>query len=541
MEKLWHPYSESASYWLVTLILLCALVTGCRATPVPTATPTAVPTATVRPTAIPTATPLPPTATAVPSPTPEVIHLTLLHSNDTHGHLEAFRIAEFPDPVGGMARRFTLVNQIRAETPNVLLVDAGDFHQGILMADTFKGEPDLAFMNRLNYAAMGLGNHDLDWGWDSLQARIAAAKFPILCANLVYSATGEPALQPYVIQEAAGLKIAFTSFMGPEADTLIKPENIPGMIFTDPIATARTLIPELRQQADVVIVLGHQYQSDDKALARAVPGIDIIVGGHDHMRLNEPLKVGNTVLVEAWQFGAFLGRLDLTFTDGKLTASTGQLLPVANAITPDPTVEAEIQQLAAELRELRPERYEVIGEARGDITDTDVRRREAALGNFVTDLIRAEARADLALTTASSFLNSLFKGPVTVNAVWEAIPYKNSLVTLNLTGAQVRQILEFSAQSSGKGGFSQVSGVTFVIDGDAVSDIQIAGAPLDDKKLYRVATTNYQAQIAYGYKDIFKEGKNYYDTGTDIRTLVIDSIRAQQTISATLDGRITVK
>ncbi len=478
---------------------------------------------------------------AQPAPAAKEAKLTILHTNDTHGHLDAFRIAEFPDPVGGVARRATLVNQIRKETPNVLLVDGGDVHQGILMADTFKGEPDIQFMNTMKYDVMALGNHDVDWGWDIFQQRKAAAKFPIINANLVVTATGKPALTPYVIKEIAGIKVAFTSFSGTDHPSLVKQENIPGLQYTHPITAAKTLIPELRKQADLVIVLGHELLNDDRALATQVPGIDIIIGAHEHARIDQPTKIGDTLMVEDWQFGAFLGRLDLTVRDGKIVDTKYQLIPVANSIQPDPAMDAEVKALVAKLKQARPERFEVLGEAMVDITDKDLRTKEAAIGNFAADVMRDAAKADIAVSTASSFLSSIFKGPITLNDLMEAMPYKNNLVTAQLTGEQVKKLLEVSAQNVGKGTFSQVSGVSFTITGDKVADITVGGAPLDEKKLYLVATTNYQGGVAAGYKDVFKAGQNYTDTGKDVNQLAIDYIKAKKQVSAKVEGRITVK
>ena len=491
--------------------------------------------------AMPAAPPAPPQATSQPAATPKETKLTILHTNDTHGHLDAFRIAEFPDPVGGIARRATLVNQIRKETPNVVLVDGGDVHQGILMADTFKGEPDVKFMNTIGYDVMGLGNHDLDWGWDTLQQRKAAAKFPIINANLVVTATGKPGLTPYVIKDIGGLKVAFTSFSGPDHQSLVKQENIPGMQFTHPITAAKTLIPELRKQADLVVVLGHELVNDDRALATEVPGIDLIIGAHEHARLDQPVKIGNTTMVEDWQFGAFLGRTDLTVRDGKIVDVKYQLIPVANSIQPDPAMDAEVKSLVAKLKETKPERFEVLGEAVSDITDVDLRKKEAAIGNFASDVMREAAKADIAFSTASSFLSSIFKGPITINDYMEAVPYKNSLVTVQLTGEQVKKVLEFSAKNIGKGAFSQVSGLSFTINGDKVEDIKVGGAPLDEKKLYMVATTNYQGGVAAGYKAIFQAGQKYTDTGKDVNTLIMDYIKAKRQVSAKTEGRITVK
>jgi len=527
---------------LLAVSVIVMLVACATPTPTPAPTPVPKPTEAPKPTIAPTPVP-PPTATALP-PTATPVRetkITILHTNDTHGHLDAFRIAEFPDPVGGVARRATLIAQIRKETPNVLLVDGGDVHQGILIADTYKGEPDIKFMNAMGYDAMGLGNHDTDYGWAIFQARKDAAKFPILSANLVISATNKPALTPYVIKQIGDVKIALTSFAGPDFKSLVKPANIPDMKFEDPIVSAKALVPELRKQADLVVVLGHELVNDDKKLAEAVPGIDIIIGAHEHARLNEIVKVGNTMLVEAWQFGAFLGRLDLTLRAGKIVDARYQLIPVANSITPDPAIDAEVKSLVAKMKEQNPARFVVLGEATIDITDTNIRTQEAALGDFATDVMRMESGADIAVSTASSFLSSLFKGPITVNDFSEALPYKNTLVTAQLTGAQVKQLLELCAKNIGAGAFCQVSGVAFTINKGVVEDIKVGGQALDMAKIYTVATTNYQGGVAAGYKDIFQAAKNYTDSGKDVNELIMNYIKAQKQVSAKVEGRITVK
>lgn len=526
---------------LLSVLAIVALVACATPTPTPVPTPVPKPTDAPKPATAPTS--VPPTATAVPptaTPVKET-KLTILHTNDTHGHLDAFRIAEFPDPVGGVARRATLIAQIRKENPNLLLVDGGDAHQGILMADMYKGEPDIKFMNVMGYDAMGLGNHDTDYGWAIFQARKDAAKFPILSANLVISATNKPALTPYVIKQVGDVKIALTSFAGPDFKSLVKPVNIPNMKFEDPIVSAKALVPELRKQADLVVVLGHQLVSDDKKLAEAVPGIDIIIGAHEHARLNEIVKVGNTMLVEAWQFGAFLGRLDLTLRAGKIADAKYQLIPVANSIVPDVAMDTEVKTLVAKMKEQNPARFVVLGEATADITDTNIRTQEAALGNFATDVMRLEAKADIAVSTASSFLSSLFKGPITVNAFSEALPYKNTLVTAQLTGAQVKQLFELCAKNIGAGAFCQLSGASFTINKGVAEDIKVGGAVLDMARTYTVATTNYQGSIAAGYKDIFKAGKNYTDSAKDVNELIMNYIKTQKQVSAKVEGRITVK
>ncbi len=508
-----------------------ALMQACAPKLTPLWTPTAV-----------DATATPPAAeTITPAPGPADIVLTFLHTNDTHGHLAPFRILDFPDPVGGMARRATVVRQIREQSAHVLLVDAGDVHQGCLLADAFQGEPDIELMNELGYVAMGLGNHDLDYGLQTLLRRRDAAFFPILSANLFDAESGERLLEPYTIVEAGGVKIALTNLAGPDWPHIVSAELAAALRFADPIETARELIPQLRTQADLVVVLGHQYLKDDYALASAVPGIDVIISAHEHAKLDQPIQIGGTLIVQDYQWGAYLGRLDVAVSGGRITSYAWGLIPLTADIPADPGIAARVGMLEAELRQMYPERFEVIGEAAVDIADRDIRFREAPLGNLVCDVVRAQAQAEACVLPALTVLNSLFAGPLTVQDVYDALPYPNDILRVRVSGEQLQQILDVAASGSGTGSFVQVSGLQFHIWGGVATDIMVGGQPLDARRVYTLATTDYHTYRAVDYRAIFGSVSEIERTGTTVKEAMIAHIRAHSPVSARVDGRILVE
>lgn len=437
-----------------------------------------------------------------------------------------------------MARRATLVREIRRQAAHVLLVDAGDVHQGCLMADAFRGEPDIELMNELGYVAMGLGNHDLDYGRQSLLERRQAAFFPILCANVYRAEDNTPLLDPYTVINEGGVRIALTSFAGPDWPHIVPADVQAGLRFADPIETARQLIPQLKAQADLVVVLGHQYLKDDYALARTVPGIDIIIGAHEHARLTEAIQVGGTLIVENYQWGAYLGRLDVAVSGGRITSYAYGLIPLTADIPADPEIAARVGLLEAELRRMYPERFEQIGVAAIDIADRDIRLREAPLGNLVCDVVRAQAGAEACVLPALTVLNSLFAGPLTVQDVHDALPYPNQILRVRLKGEQLQQLLDIAASGSGTGNFVQVSGIRMHIFGGVATQVTVNEHPLDPQRVYTVATTDYHTYRAIDYRDLFSTALSIESVGVTVKDALIAYIREHSPIAAYVDGRI---
>ncbi|GGG62110.1 bifunctional metallophosphatase/5'-nucleotidase [Hymenobacter glacieicola] len=269
--------------------------------------------------------------------------LTILHTNDMHSRIEPFpdNAAQWAG-LGGMARRAALIEQIRKQESNVLLLDSGDIWQGTPYFNFFQGELEYKLMSQMAYDASTLGNHDFDNGLEGLQKQLPHATFPFLIANYDFSQTilaGR--FQPYKVFDKQGVRVGVFG-LGIEMAGLVADKNFGATKYLDPVATAKDMVAKLRgpEKCDLVICLSHlgyKYESakiDDRKLAAQVSGIDLILGGHTHTFLEQPEPIaspnGRTTLVNqvGWS-GINLGRLDYSFERG-----TRQPTVAATAVVP---------------------------------------------------------------------------------------------------------------------------------------------------------------------------------------------------------------
>lgn len=304
------------------------------------------------------------TALAAGAQQPNYLKLTLITTNDLHANLVPFdHTRKTPDggvkykDVGGAARRATFINRTRAESPGtVLLLDSGDTTFGKNpLAKAFHGAPDVDVLNAMGLIAMEPGNHDFQWPSVDTLRNIRSSNFPWICANLVDEKTGKLLLTPYIIREYGGVRVAFfgliTSMV--DNDLYIAAREL-GLHSVNPIETASKLVPEMRRSADVVICLSHLGVDLDQKLAKNVPGIDVILGGHSHTELPQPILVpvgtptatslGAVPIVQAWMWGIEIGKTDVIFrrdaTTGaySLMSCKGELVPIDNTLPDDPTI-----------------------------------------------------------------------------------------------------------------------------------------------------------------------------------------------------------
>lgn len=259
--------------------------------------------------------------------------LSILHTNDTHSRLQPFEedIAGIPKGSGGIAARAALIDEVRRETGQLLLLDAGDFLQGSPYYDLYKGVPEIRAMDLMYYDAVTLGEHDLYGGIDQLAGLLNKAGFASVCSNYRFSGTAlEPVVKSYAILVKGGMKIGIMA-VGPYLQGLV-PEAIAGAIqIADPLITAQEMVEKLRRRehCDMIICLSRlgltNYASarpDDKVLARETSGIDLIIGGRTHTFLEQPLRLKNkkgqeVLVVQSGWGGAHIGRLNYIFSDRK--------------------------------------------------------------------------------------------------------------------------------------------------------------------------------------------------------------------------------
>ncbi len=305
------------------------------------------------------------------------------------------------------------------------------------------------------------------------------------------------------------------------------------------MAVARRLVPSLREGSDLMVVLSHMGITDDRRLARTVPGIDLIVGGHNHNLYEEPVIEGETAILQAGERGGWLGRMDFACQDGHLTRTGYRLLPIDATSPEDPEMAAEVRRIVAEADDALDEQ---VGTSTRELSAWRelIRRGEAPFGNFVADLAREITLTDVALFNGGSFRANIPAGPVTLKSIYQAFPFRNELVTGTLTGTQLLAALQRSASldpADNPGGFLQVSGLRYVIEGGRLAGATAGGAPIDPDRRYRVVTSDFLAAGGDGYTMIKAMGDQVM-TGRLISDMVIEGFRTASPVDPRTDGRI---
>jgi len=278
--------------------------------------------------------------------TAQDLQLTILHTNDMHSRIEPFPANSGRNSgMGGMARRAAMVNKIRSEVPNVLLLDSGDVFQGTPYFNFFGGELEFKLMSEMGYDASTLGNHDFDNGLEGLDRMLPNANFPFLNANYDFSQTIlKDRFKPYKVIQKGPIKVGIFG-LGIELQNLVPEKLYKETKYGDPVEAAKEMVQELKGQGCELIIclshLGFKYDGDkidDHKLAEAVSGIDLILGGHTHSFLEEPQRYTNaqgfeTVINQVGWAGIYLGRIDVTFAAGGSKQLSSALMPVIPTIT----------------------------------------------------------------------------------------------------------------------------------------------------------------------------------------------------------------
>lgn len=491
----------------------------------------------------------------------KVYRLTVLHTNDFHGHFMANARGE-----AGYAAQKTLIDQIRKEVEgeggSVLLLNAGDVNTGTPESDTQQAMPDIKAMNMLGYEAMVLGNHEFDNPMEVLKQQSDTADFVFLAAN-VESEEGLPA-KPFTIFDKDGLKIGVLGLTTPDTAKLGNPKFISKVKFTEPQAvTAQILKTWQEEQAvDVSIALTHlgyypkaEHGSNapgDVSLARAMEkgALDMIIGGHTHDTVcvhadgsfNDEYQAGDACMpdkengvwiMQAGEWGKYLGRADFTFVNGELSLERYQLLPInlkkkvkkedgsseyvlyEQAIEPDAAVQALTDEYISKGDALLSEKIAVLeGDLDGD--RTHIRFFQTNLGRLIAEAQRQRAQADIAIINSGGVRDSISAGEITYRDVLTVQPFGNTITSVSLSGEELLAYLTAAAMKLvDSGGYPQFStGLEMVVDYESkkVSDVRIAGAPLDLNKRYTLAVPSYLAGGGDGYP-VLTLHPTFVDTG----------------------------
>lgn len=467
--------------------------------------------------------------------------LTVMHTNDHHGHFWHNSDGEY-----GMAARKTVVDQIRREVAAqggyTLLLDGGDVNTGVPESDLQDAVPDFKGMNLLGYQAMAVGNHEFDKPLSVLKMQRDLAQFPMLSANIYEN--GQRMFEPYKVFNLGGLRVGVMGLTTEDTRKMVLPENVARLDFRNPIAEAGKVVPELRRQADVVIAATHMghYENGqhgnqaagDVEMARAVSGIDLVVGGHTQnpacMKAEnvldrayvpgtacQPDRQNGAWIVQAHEWGKYVGRADFEYRNGEFKLVNYTLIPInlkkpvkaADGQTTLVNYTSAIAENPEMLALLTP--YQKFGQDKLNIqigaTDSRlegdrklVRSQPTNLGVLVGRAMMDKTRADLAIVNAGGVRDAIAAGAITYKDVLKVQPFGNTVCTVDLTGQELTDYLNAAAKMTpGSGAFPQFAGVELEIAAGQVSKVRVAGQALQPGKTYRLAINNFQASGGDGY------------------------------------------
>lgn len=452
--------------------------------------------------------------------------LTVLHTNDNHGRFWHDSKNQY-----GMAARMTLIEQIRAEVAkeggHVLLLSGGDINTGVPESDLQDAIPDFKGMNMLGYDAMAVGNHEFDNSREVLMMQEELAEFPFLSANIIDKTTGKPLFDPYTIFDLDGLRIAVLGLTTDDTPRATMPENLEGLNFKKPVDVAQKLMPELEEKADIIIAtthMGHYANGHhgvnapgDVTLAREVDGIDLIVGGHSQDPLFQPDRQNNTWIVQAHEWGKYVGRADFEYKNGDLKLLDYELIPI-NHKKSEVTIPHH-KEMTDLLRPYQEKGQKLVAAKIGTLDQrlmgerNEVRFQPTNLGMLLTKAFMDKTGADFAVTNGGGIRASIEPGDITYKDALMVFPFGNTLTTTEMTGHQVLDYLNVVAvKPADSGAFAHFSGVEMVITDTGVNNVRIGNAPLDPEKTYKMATLSFSAGGGDNYPDI-SDYPGYVDTG----------------------------
>jgi 2',3'-cyclic-nucleotide 2'-phosphodiesterase / 3'-nucleotidase len=511
---------------------------------------------------------------------PQRAHLVILSTTDMHGRI--FPIDYYTNKYDnvGIAKVATLIKEARKNDPDLLLVDSGDTIQGTPLEylhnrrNNTPPDPMMLAMNALHYDAMTVGNHEYNFGLKVVEKARSEAKFPWLSANTYQTQVkGEPSNyhKPYLVKEVQGVRVGILGLTTPGIPNWENKPNYEGLEFRETVSEAKKWVKVLREneKVDLVVIPMHMGIEEDLrtgtpnpsqvpnenaaiAIARQVPGPDVILMGHTHRDVPS-LVVNGVLLTQANRWASHLARVDLYLEKGEdsrwhVIAKSARTIPVTEKTEIDPEV-AKIGEPYD--KETQAWLGRTIGQSSEDLTSQGCRFRDTAIIDLIQRVQLEGGKADISMAACFNPEARIPKGPVTVRDIAGLYEYENTLVTLELTGQQVKDALEHSARyfkeyQLGKSlndlvdtripgyNFDMAEGVTYDLDltkpfGQRVQNLKFKGQPLSPTQKLRVVTNNYRVNGGGGFT-MYKTAPVVYRSSEEVRELIIDWVERNKMV-----------
>jgi 5'-nucleotidase / UDP-sugar diphosphatase len=482
------------------------------------------------------------------------VRLTVLHTSDIHSRLlPYFFEPSFTDqslgldpangPFGGMARIATILKRERTKAGRVLHLDSGDSFQGAIIFNEYDGEAEMRLMSEIGLNAAVVANHEFDNGARNLAAKYGAdGDFKLLAANydfedweLPWSTELEKMIEPSAIFDAQGLRVGVIGLANVSSlNSIYDESNSMGVIPMEPGDVIPAEAAKLRAQgADIVIALSHMGLDDDQEQGLDLSDVDVFMGGHHHVAIDPPLVITNEEtgkripVVHSGAFAKFVGRLDLVIRDGEVLSHSYTLFPVDNLVEEDAAV-LDILEEYSEALDVDYNTEQVISYAEEKLTRYGSDGGDSMLGNFAAEAIRfyPGVETEIALSNTLGIRADIPPGDITIDDLFNSMPFDNTITTMFLSGREVQELLDYVSSRSTERGCSsqaQVAGIQFDMVCDPVdphaANILINGRELDPGGTYELSTNNYIANGGSGF-EVLERNTTQRDTGISIRDVV---------------------
>lgn len=413
----------------------------------------------------------------------DVSSVIILHTNDIHGHLAG------TDEYAGLARIASYIKAARHEDTNVIALDAGDCISGTPVSALSRGVSVYEAMVSVGYDAAVLGNHEFDHGWHMIETFREIAPFPILSANAVAPNGNLVADAAYIVQIVGGVRVGIVGISHSATTRLTVRKGNEGLSFIDEVEVLKNVVPRVREDCDLLVVLSHAGIQRDIDIARSVEDIDLIVGGHDHVLLEGPLRIGDTRIVQAGAYGRYIGRVrvDVDLAEHRVTEVTAEVIPAADLPSPDPAVQALVRGRLEQVSDALDQRIAFLPQ----VVDGNELRA------LVEQAVREASGADIGYYNRGGIRDVLREGPVTIRDVWSVEPFGNTIARVVIRGDRIAGYLH--------------------------EDLNARGVELDPDRTYAIATNSYIAEQAGRY---LGEGPmEVVDTGRLVRDAIIEHLR----------------
>jgi 5'-nucleotidase / UDP-sugar diphosphatase len=511
------------------------------------------------------------------------------------------RLGLLPDrgPYGGMARIAHVVKREREKASRAIWLDSGDLFQGAPVFNEFLGEAEVRSLSVAGLDAFALGNHEFDAGPRNVARQFADyASFPVLAANYRFETARQPFardfnvfVHPFVIFNLDGVKVGVIG-MGnlSSMNSLDDGDNSLGILPLETLETVQAYTNVLRQSVDLVVLVGHLGLGEDEFLARNVCGLDLILGGHHHVVLHPPKLIPfdrdpeivfggeievdvdaldpamagegrdfgtilnecpdewkrETLLAHPGAFAKYVARLDVVVRDDRIRSHRFELFPIDATVPEDPDVSFVLEEYQQEL-DRRLNLDVVLTTATQPLRRFGSSGGDSMLGNFMAEAMqfRPFVETDFCVTNSLGIRTDILEGDVTLEQMFNAMPFENTIATMQMSGVEVQELLDFSTERSAARGCTsqiQVSGVRFTMNcrtGKA-EDIEINGQPLSPSGVYELCTNDYIASGGSGFK-VLQRNTTTINTGISLRSAVIDEMRRHPELPACLNEDETLE